>query len=110
LPDLNSALKGLNGQLLPLGWARLLWRLKGKGVDKARVLLMGVSSQWRDTPTGAGLSALLINRLHEELNAKGYQECELSWLLEDNDSIIRLIESTGAGLDKRYRIYHKELI
>ena len=34
LPNLNEAIAGLDGRLLPLGWARLLWRLKVRGVAR----------------------------------------------------------------------------
>ena len=31
LPNLNEAIAGLDGRLLPFGWFRLLWRLKVQG-------------------------------------------------------------------------------
>jgi hypothetical protein len=42
LPNVNEAIGDLNGRLLPFGWAKLLWRLKVKGLKSARVPLMGV--------------------------------------------------------------------
>ena len=35
LPNVNEAIRDLKGKLLPFGWARLLWRLKVKGVKRA---------------------------------------------------------------------------
>ena len=35
LPNLNEAIAGLDGRLLPLGWLQLLWRLKVRGRDAA---------------------------------------------------------------------------
>ena len=32
LPNLNEAIAGLDGRLLPFGWFRLLWRLKVRGI------------------------------------------------------------------------------
>jgi len=110
LPDLNEALKGLGGELLPLGWARLIWRLKVRGVQGARVLLMGVRKDYQSTYLGSGLAVLLIARLHEALNAQGFKEVELSWILEDNMPVIRMIEMTGGKAYKQYRIYEKDLI
>src|SRR5262249_13076888 len=40
LPNLNEAIAGLDGNLLPFGWAKLLWRLKVAGLKSARILLL----------------------------------------------------------------------
>jgi hypothetical protein len=53
LQNLCEAAAGLNGKLLPFGWARMLWRLKVAGVKTARVPLMGdgmVASRHVHTP------------------------------------------------------------
>ncbi|MCK4379005.1 MAG: N-acetyltransferase, partial [Deltaproteobacteria bacterium] len=42
LPNINEIITDLNGHLLPLGWIKLLWRLKVKHPRTARVALMGV--------------------------------------------------------------------
>ncbi len=109
LPDLHEALAGLDGRLLPFGWARLLWRLKVRGVPGARVLLMGVRQAHRGGFLGGALAALLVSRMHAAAAAAGYREVELSWVLEDNRPTRRLIESVGGVRDKTYRVYAKEL-
>src|SRR3546814_219766 len=45
LPNLNEAIRDFDGKLLPFNWAKLLWRLKVRGVQTARVPLMGVRSE-----------------------------------------------------------------
>ena len=109
LPDLNEALRGLNGRLLPLGWAKLLWRLKVRGVSGGRVLLMGVRRAYRDTPVGRGLPLLLIERLHHAVAGHGITDLELSWVLDDNQPTRRVIETVGGVLSKRYRVYAKDI-
>jgi hypothetical protein len=109
LPDLNEALNGLGGRLLPLGWAKLLWRLKVKGVSGARILLMGVRPKHQSGFLGSALAVTLMNKLHEALRTGGYKDAELSWILEDNTPMIRLVENAGASPYKRYRIYEKTL-
>lgn len=109
LPDLNEALRGLGGRLLPLGWAKLLWRLKVKGVNGARILLMGVRPKHQNGFLGSALAVTLMNKLHKALRAEGYKDAELSWILEDNAPMIRLVENAGATPYKRYRIYEKTL-
>ena len=110
LPDLNEALRGLGGKLLPIGWAKLLWRLKKPGVMQGgRVLLMGVRADRRGGFQGSAIAALLVSRLQGAMAARGFKEVEMSWILEDNQPIIRLIESLGGIAYNRYRIYDKTL-
>jgi len=109
LPDMNEALRGLGGRLLPFGWAKLLWRLKVRSPSSGRVLLMGVRRAYRDTPVGRGLPLLLIERLHRAIAGRGITELELSWILADNWPTRRVIETVGGVVGKRYRIYAKDL-
>jgi hypothetical protein len=39
----------------------------------------------------------------------GIQEVEMSWILEDNMGMRKIIESIGGVAYKRYRIYGKDL-
>jgi len=109
LPDLNSALAGLNGRLLPFGWARLLWRLKVRRPRHGRVLMMGVRRAHRERHLSAGLVALMIQRLHESAAALGMRDLELSWVLDGNLPMRRLLDMVGAQPVKRYRLYRKAL-
>jgi len=109
LPDVNEALAGLDGRLLPFGWARLLWRLKVGGVGAARVLLMGVRKAHRRGVMGGALATWLVARLHAANRHRSFREVELSWVLEDNTPTRRLIENLGGICDARYRIYEKAL-
>lgn len=110
LPDLNESLDGLNGKLLPFGWLKLLWRLKVKGVTGARILLMGVRPQYQSGFLGAALAVTVMTKLHDAMRKGGYKEAELSWILEDNAPMIRLVKSAGAKIYKRYRVYEKDLV
>jgi len=109
LPDLHEAIADLNGRLLPLGWARLAYRLKANRVRGARVLLMGVRKAHRSGFLGSAIAALLVARLHAAARRQGFSEFELSWVLADNVPTTRLIESLGGERDKRYRVYRKAL-
>jgi len=109
LPDINEALAGLDGQLFPLGWLTALWRLKLRGLTRARVVLMGIASEWSHDLRSAAIAALLVEKAHQELHRRGFRELELSWILEDNTAMIRLIEMLGGREYKRYRVYRKPL-
>jgi hypothetical protein len=56
-----------------------------------------------------GLDAALIARIHRVLYIKGYQEGELSWVLEDNLPMIKPLVSATGPARKRYRVYEAPL-
>lgn len=104
LPDLNIALSKLKrGRLLPFGIFKLLWHKRN--IPRIRTALMGVLPEYR----GKGIDALLHRRTIKNGLNKGYNESELSWLLETNTDMIRVAERIGAYRDKVYRIYGKQL-
>lgn len=109
VPNINEALRGLNGRLLPTGWARLLWRLKVSGVRTARVPLMGVRRDVGGTVLGKSLPLRLIYALEPAVRRHRLREIEISWLLEDNRPMCRLAEAIGCEAYKTYRVYQKEL-
>ncbi len=109
LPNINEAIADLNGALLPFGWAKLLYRLKGGKIRSARLPLMGVRKRFHGTPLGVALAFGVIDRLHRNHMAKGFTQAELSWILEDNHAIRTIIEASGAQPYKTYRIYEKDL-
>ncbi len=109
LPNINEALRGLDGKLLPFGWVRLLWRLKMRGVRSARVPLMGVKRKFATGFGGALLPFLIIDAMRCEALKLGYRSVELSWILEDNVAMNRINQGLGAIAYKTYRIYGKDL-
>ncbi len=109
LPNLNEAIAGLDGRLLPLGWLRLLWRLKVRGVTTARVPLMGIARRLQGTPRGAALALGVIEAAKVHHQRQGYRRAELSWVLEDNKAMQAMIAAAGAVPRKRYRVYAKAL-
>lgn len=109
LPNLNEAIRDLNGRLLPFGWAKLLWRLKLGTIGTARVPLMGVRRAYHRTPIGAALACAIISRIRASGTRHGVKQVEASWILEDNMGMRRLVESAGCRLYKTYRVYEKPL-
>ncbi len=103
LPDLNQALKHMDGTLFPTGIFKLLWYRRR--INRIRTALMGVLPEYQ----GKGIDALL----HKEaiINGKevGYKSSELSWVLESNKGMISVAEKIGARREKTYRMYSKEL-
>lgn len=108
LPNINAAIADLNGRLFPFGLVKLWWRLKVRDPESARVTLMGVRKPYQGTLTGAGLMLALIES-HRAYYAARNCRTELSWILEDNWPMRRMIEMLGARVYKTYRIYEKAL-
>jgi hypothetical protein len=109
LPNINEIIQDLNGRLLPFGWLKMLWRLKVKYPNSARIPLMGVRSQYHDSLMGAALAFGVIADLQQPALKRGIKEVELSWILEDNMGMRNIIESTNGRVYKTYRIYSKQL-
>lgn len=109
LPNLNEAIAGLDGKLFPFGWAKLLWRLKIRGLKTLRLPLMGVKREYAKTVMGQRLPFQLIGAAAAEAEPMGYQQCEFSWVLEDNMPMRNICEAWGAQVYKTYRLYEKAL-
>jgi hypothetical protein len=107
-PNVNEVIKDLGGRLLPFGWLKILWRLKIAGVKSARVPLMGVRRRYHGSRLGATLALMVIAPLHERSRKLGIEEVDMSWILEQNQGMRKIIETAGCSLYKRYRIYQKD--
>jgi len=104
LPDVNVALKPANGRLLPTGLLKILYYQRK--IRAVRVLALGVVEEYRATGVAAGFYAALVRNARK----LGYdQECEMSWILEDNVLMTRSLELMGARRTKTYRLYQSPL-
>lgn len=109
LPDVNYAIFDLKGRLFPFGWLKLIWRLRVSRVKRVRVLLMGVHPEVKSPILSGGLAALLIQKIKESAVKKGYESAEMSWVLDNNDALNRLMTACGGVRYKTYRLYGKNL-
>ena len=109
LPNINEVAKDLEGSLFPLGWLKLLRRLKNNEAKTGRVPLMGVRKQYQNRPIGMALAFLSIDAVRKELWARGVKEVEMSWILEDNSGMRSILDSIGSSMYKRYRLFRKDL-
>lgn len=109
IPDVNEAIEGLNGSILPFGWLKLFWRLKIRGVKQARIPLMGLRKEFHNTRIGLSLVAKLCETVFEAGRKKGFSHCELSWILENNSGMISICEQASAVPYKKYRMYQKKI-
>jgi ribosomal protein S18 acetylase RimI-like enzyme len=103
LPDYNVAMAPLKGRLLPFGWLKFL--LGTRKIKSIRVLTLGVKKEYRSR----GLHSLLWEIGLRTSLEKGYTGCEVSWVLEDNDLMIRGLRIWGGKQYKTYRMYDKAI-
>jgi len=109
LPNLLEIIEDLEGRLLPLGWAKLLWRLKTHRFQSCRVPLMGIRQEFQGTMIGAALLPLVLKSLHRGLIKESIPRVEMSWILEDNMPMRRILEGMGADAYRTYRLFEKPL-
>lgn len=109
LPNVMEAIRDFDGKLLPFNWARLLWRLKVKGLTQARMPLMGVRKKLHGKPVGAAFAYKIIEMVNSANMDHGVTESELSWILESNGPMLTMLLDMGSEIYKTYRIYEKPL-
>ncbi len=110
LPNVNEAVRDLNGRLFPTGIAKLLWRLKVRHPKSTRLMMLGIRGEARtNVKRYGGLSAAMYVEVAKRGIAKGYEWGELSWTRENDRPINLGIRSMGAELYKKYRVYEKPL-
>ena len=107
LPNINDWIVGLDGKLLPFGWTKLVWNLFARPPKAVRLPLMGLRKKYHATPLGAVLGMAVIARVRKYHIGRGTAKGELSWILEDNMPMRRMIETFGGKPYKTYRIYEK---
>ena len=107
VPDINVALRRINGRLtrfgFPIGLLKLLYyRLK---IRTGRLIALGVVEKYRRS----GIAEMLVLGLMDASFQRGFTG-ELSMTLEDNVMVNRFIEAMGAARYKTYRIYTRSLV
>lgn len=104
LPNINEALiHNKTGNLLT-GLFHLL--TKKKKINLVRVIVLGVMPEFQKK----GIDAVLYHEIGRLCKQKGIEYGEASWILEDNEMMIKGLTSTmNSKHYKTYRIYEKEI-
>ncbi len=108
LVNVNEAIADLNGRLLPFGWLKLLWRLKMKKFRTSRTVFLGIRKRYQASVLGVKMMEALLAALIGTGLREGYEMVELSWILEDNTNMRRVLEALPSTPYKTYRIYGRE--
>jgi len=108
-PNLNEAIRDMNGRLFPFNWIRLLWRMKVRHTATARMPMMGVRKEMQNSSLGAALALAVIRSTRNFNVENGTADAELSWILESNIRVRKVIEMVGGVPYKTYRLFEKPL-
>jgi GNAT superfamily N-acetyltransferase len=101
--DANQAVKKLNGRLFPFGFIRLL--ATAKKTRRFRLVLMGVREEHRRQ----GIELALYAHVIEQGIALGFEEAEMSLIVESNEPMISSVERMPVERYRTWRIYRKGL-
>ena len=106
LPNINQALKYINGRLFPTGLLKLLWHTKIKNkINSVRIITMGIIPEYQKR----GIDTLFYVETFKVGPTRAYTWGEMSWILEDNYPMVRAAELMGAKVYKKYRVYGMRL-
>jgi hypothetical protein len=104
MPDYNRVFKKIpNGRLFPFGLFTFL--LNKKKINTMRVITLGIKQKYQPL----GLGALFYIEIVQRGIKLGYFSAEMSWVLEDNESMNKGAKLLGGRIHKTYRIYETPL-
>ncbi|RMB52410.1 hypothetical protein C8J44_3442 [Sphingomonas sp. PP-CE-3A-406] len=110
LPDLNEAIKPLNGSLLPFGWAKLLLWLRKPKAKTVRVPLMGVVKELQASRLASQLAFMMIEYIRRaSVEHYGAVRGEIGWILDENQGMRSIAETIESRVNKVYQVYEKTL-
>ena len=110
LPDLNEAVKPLNGSLLPFGWAKLLLWLRAPKVGTMRVPLMVVVKELQSSRMASQLAFMMIEYIRRASVAHyGASRGEIGWILDDNQGMRSIADTLHGRINKVYNVYERTL-
>ncbi len=102
IPDYNLALvHNRSGRLFPLGGPLMLWGKRR--IRNMRVMALGV----RHSARSRSILALFTHEIMRRGRLHGKNGAEASWLLEDNQLIVKPMRAMGARERMRWRLYER---
>lgn len=92
IPDVNQALRHINGKLNLINKLKLLYHLKNKTITRARITVMGVVPKFQK----AGVESAIFWHMDKVMKKKPhYNELELSWVGDFNPKMQSIYEAVG---------------
>ena len=103
LPDINPALRILQGRLYP--WRLLKFLMRYKKTTKIRTIIMGVLPEHR----GQKIDDVFYLKTIEDGVNMGFTESDCSLIVETNKKMIGALKPLKADCYKTYRIYERRI-
>lgn len=90
IPDINLAIKGLNGSLKPINLIKFLYRLKiKKACNIVQGIVFGVTPEFQ----GKGVESGMIMAMSDVVRTKNrYKHLEIMWIGDFNPLMMRMVE------------------
>ncbi len=102
--DLNRILRRVpSGRLSPLALMRLLFGIPR--LKSGRIFALGVKSEYRTR----AILPLFFNEAFRRGRAIDAVEAEASWVLDDNEPMLAVMQAVGSDVYRRWRIYQKPI-
>ncbi len=104
LPDINQALKHVNGNpFTPWGLVKYLWFKRN--INLVRTIVMGVLPEYRNK----GIDSIMNAHIADYGGQHGVFASEMSWVLKSNEAMSKLAKVIGGKPYKEYVIYEKSI-
>jgi GNAT superfamily N-acetyltransferase len=103
VPDFNEVLAHLDGRLGPVGLLKALYYRRR--IRRLRLMALGVVREHRRK----GIETLLAQEILRRGIAAGYEEMEISWVLEDNGPANNLLRNIGVPRYRTYGIFERPI-
>lgn len=102
LPNYNEVFARIpDGRLFPFGIFKFLkYRRK---IHSARVITLGIRRKFQHL----GLAGMVYPEIGAQLIRKGYPNCEISWVVEDNGPMNSAAVQLGGEISKTWRLYER---
>ena len=105
LPNYNEPIKRVGGRLWPFGVPYILASRYLRRIRGTRLLMLGVVPEYQRQ----GLDVLLLHELYGAAVRRGYDWCEVGWVLEQNHVMNNTVRTWGLDFSTRYRVYERPL-
>lgn len=103
IPDINPAMRILNGRLYP--WRLVRFLLAARKTKKIRTIIMGVLPEYR----GQKIDDVFYLRTIEDGIRLGFEASDCSLIVETNKKMIGALKPLKAENYKTYRIYQRAI-
>ncbi|MBE6015683.1 MAG: GNAT family N-acetyltransferase [Lachnospiraceae bacterium] len=103
IPNISDAIKKSGGRLFPLGWFRILRKVKKN--DEQIALLIGVHPDYQSK----GVISLIINHMMKAFRRLGIRSCRCCPMLEENSKVLSLMNVVPSKPCRRRRSFIKHL-